>query len=111
MHHHLGEAIRAFTLSFGDTNEPLQKAWGADPDWPMSEIMQAGLMALSDNARQLAKGRELAAQIDTSRLSELERQRAGRIDATTFAAERHQVFMATTLALYPSEAILKTPAA
>lgn len=69
---HLEEAVRAFTLNFGDTSAHLKSAEESDPDWLMPRIMTAGMLALSNDASQLASGRKLIEQVNTRTLSNRE---------------------------------------
>ena len=69
---HLEEAVRAFTLNFGDTSAHLKAAEESDPDWLMPRIMTAGMLALSNDASQLASGRKLIEQVNTRTLSNRE---------------------------------------
>ena len=69
---HLEEAVRAFTLNFGDANAHLKSAEESDPDWLMPNIMTAGMLALSNDASQLANGRKLIEQVNTRTLSNRE---------------------------------------
>ena len=69
---HLEEAVRAFTLNFGDTNAHLKSAEESDPNWLMPRIMTAGMLALSNDASQLANGRKLIDKVTTATLSSRE---------------------------------------
>ena len=80
---HIDDAVRAFTLNYGDTNAHLALAREADPGCAMAVMLQAWQMALSNDAVQIAKARELLSGIDGSKLSERERQHWAALDLAT----------------------------
>jgi len=55
----IDDAVRAFTLNFGDPNAPLAQAREADPDCAMADILQAWILTLSNDSVQVARAREL----------------------------------------------------
>lgn len=71
---HLGDAVRAFTLNYGDANAHLTKAIEAEPGCAMADIMRGWMLALSNDGAQVARARELSSSVKTSGLSDRETQ-------------------------------------
>lgn len=69
---HISEAVRAFTLNYGDANVYLGPAREVDPECKMADIMQGWLLALSNDGVQVARARELHDGVDTAGLSDRE---------------------------------------
>ena len=71
---HINEAVRTFTLNYGDPNTHLELAREADPDCAMPDLMQAWLLTLSNDGVQVSRARELHRNIEESGLTEREAQ-------------------------------------
>lgn len=71
---HIGDAVRAFTLNYGDPNTHLSLARDADPDCAMADLMQAWLLTLSNDGVQVSRARELHHGVKEARLSPREAQ-------------------------------------
>jgi len=56
---HINDAVRAFTLNYGDANEHLKRARETDPGCRMTEIMQGWLLALTNEGSQVARAKAL----------------------------------------------------
>ncbi|MEM9359398.1 MAG: tetratricopeptide repeat protein [Pseudomonadota bacterium] len=69
---HISDAVRTFTLNYGDANAHLTLAREADPECAMADIMQGWLLALSNDGMQVARARELHDGVDTAGLSNRE---------------------------------------
>ena len=69
---HIDEAIRAFTLNYGDANLYLAEAREADPGCAMADILEAWLLALTKDGAQLARARDLASGVAEAGLTERE---------------------------------------
>ena len=63
------QAVRAFTLNYGDANTHLSLARKADPGCAMPDIMQAWLLTLSNDGAQVARARELLSGLEQSAAS------------------------------------------
>jgi len=66
---HIDDAVRAFTLNYGDTAAHLTLAREADPGCAMAGLLQAWMLALSNDGVQLAKARDLLDSIPADGLS------------------------------------------
>ncbi|MEL0002138.1 MAG: tetratricopeptide repeat protein [Rhodospirillales bacterium] len=66
------DAVRAFTLYFGDPNIDLVKAREADPSAQMPDILQSWFLALSNDSTQLKKAIAIIETVDETRLTERE---------------------------------------
>jgi len=66
------DAIRAFTLNFGDPNIGISQAREADPMAQMPDILQAWILALTNDSRNLKKASEIIEHIDEARLTDRE---------------------------------------
>ena len=71
---HIDEAIRAFTLNFGDANACLTQAREADPGCATADILEAWLLALTKDGAQLARAREVLSGVGEAGLTERETQ-------------------------------------
>ncbi len=71
---HIEDAVRAFTLNYGDTNAHLAQAREADPSCRMADLLQAWLLTLSNDSVQVAKAREMLDGIAKDGLTEREGQ-------------------------------------
>ena len=71
---YIDEAVRAFTLNYGDPNTSLTLARDSDPGCAMSDIMQAWLLCLSNDGVQVARAKDLIAGVSNDGLSERESQ-------------------------------------
>ena len=80
---HIDEAVRAFTLNYGDANAFLALAREADPDCVMADIMQAWLLTLSNDGKQVARARELLCGIAASGLTDREAQHRSALEFAT----------------------------
>lgn len=60
---HINNAVRAFTLNYGDANEHLKRARDADPGYRMTEIMQGWLLALTNEGSQVERARALVDEV------------------------------------------------
>jgi tetratricopeptide (TPR) repeat protein len=69
---HIEDAVRAFTLNYGDTAAHLTLAREADPGCAMADLMHAWILTLSNDGVQVAKARDLLAGIPTEGLSQRE---------------------------------------
>lgn len=70
----INDAVRTFTVNFGDPNKHLTAAREADPDCAMADLMQAWLLALSNDGEQVARARQLHQGVDEAGLSDREGQ-------------------------------------
>jgi tetratricopeptide (TPR) repeat protein len=66
---HIGDAVRAFTLNYGDTAAHLNLAREAEPGCVMADLLQTWILTLSNDGVQVAKARDLLASIPTDGLS------------------------------------------
>jgi len=80
---HLDDAVRAFTLNFGDVNAHLTAAQGASPDCPFADILKGWLLVLSNDPAQIARARQLIPTLTDKSLNERERNH---LDALGLAA-------------------------
>jgi tetratricopeptide (TPR) repeat protein len=71
---YIDEAVRAFTLNYGDANSYLTLAREAHPGCPIADIMQAWLLTLTNDGAQVARARELLCGIDKDGLTDREAQ-------------------------------------
>jgi hypothetical protein len=71
---HIEEAVRAFTLNYGDTNAHLAQAREADLGCRMADLLQAWLLTLSNDSVQVAKAREMLTGIAEDGFTEREGQ-------------------------------------
>ena len=71
---HINDAVRAFTLSYGDPNAHLASAREIDPNCSMAGLMQAWLLTMSNDGAQVVRAREMLRDFDTSGLTEREAQ-------------------------------------
>ena len=71
---HIDDAVRAFTLNYGDVIEHLTLAREADSGCVMADLLQAWLLTLSNDGVQVAKARELLAGLAETGLTEREAQ-------------------------------------
>lgn len=69
---HIEDAVRAFTLNYGDTAAHLTLAREAEPGCVMADLLQAWILTLSNDGVQVAKAREMLASISTDGLTERE---------------------------------------
>lgn len=74
---HIDDAVRAFTLNFGDVPGHLASAREADPGCAMADLLQAWLHTLSNDGVQVAKARALIDGMDAGKLTERESQHLG----------------------------------
>ena len=81
---HIDDAVRAFTLNYGDVAMHLAKAREAAPECVMADLLQAWLLVLSNDQAQVARARELVAGISSDGLSDRER---GHLAALRLASE------------------------
>lgn len=81
---HISDAVRAFTLNYGDTNAHLALAREADPTCVMADIMGAWLLALSNERTQVTRAREVISSIGKEKLGERE---ANHLRALEFVVE------------------------
>ena len=58
------DAIRAFTLNFGDPNIGISQAREADPMAQMPDILQAWILALTNDSSNLKKASEITEHIE-----------------------------------------------
>lgn len=56
---HINNAVRAFTLNYGDANEHLKRARETDPGHLMTAIMQGWLLALTNEGSQVKRAKAL----------------------------------------------------
>jgi len=80
----IDDAIRAFTLNYGDVSAVLTQAEKAAPPCVMVQLIKAWLLALSNDPAQLSAARQLVAGIRGSRMNERE---ASHLAALGLAAE------------------------
>ena len=66
---HIDDAVRAFTLNYGDTAAHLKAGHDAEPGRVMADLLQAWLLTLSNDGVQVAKARDLLATIGEDSLS------------------------------------------
>ena len=66
---HIEDAVRAFTLNFGDANAHLALAREADPACAMAGLLQAWLLTLSNDSVQVAKARGMIEDLDAATLN------------------------------------------
>ncbi len=66
---HIDDAVRAFTLNYGDTNAHLTLAREVEPGCAMADLLQAWLLTLSNDGVQVAKARDLLATIPADGLT------------------------------------------
>ena len=66
---HIDDAVRAFTLNYGDTAAHLKAGHDAEPGCVMADLLQAWLLTLSNDGVQVAKARDLLATIGEDSLS------------------------------------------
>ncbi len=71
---HIDEAVRAFTLNYGNANEHLAGAREADPGCAMADILEAWLLTLTNDGAPLARARALISGIAETGLTEREAQ-------------------------------------
>ncbi len=81
---HIDEAIRAFTLNYGDASGHLAEAREADPGCAMADILEAWLLALTKDGAPMARARALLSGIAGTGLTERE---ARHLAAVRLAAE------------------------
>ncbi len=70
----IDEAVRAFTLNYGDANGYLTQAREADPGCAMADLLEAWLLTLTKEAAQVARARELLSGVAEAGLTEREAQ-------------------------------------
>lgn len=68
----IDEAVRAFTLNYGDVNACLADAQAQSPACQMAGLLRAWVPALSNDPAQLAGARQLVAQMDGAGMNERE---------------------------------------
>jgi tetratricopeptide (TPR) repeat protein len=61
---HIDEAVRAFTLNYGDVNACVAQAKEAAPKCAMAKLLETWVPALSNDPPQVANARRLATHID-----------------------------------------------
>ena len=83
---HIDDAVRAFTLNYGDVAAHLAKARDFTPDCAMADLLQAWVHTLSNDQAQVTRARELIAGIAADGLSEREAQH---LAAVSLAAAGH----------------------
>ncbi len=71
---YIDDAVRAFTLNYGDAAGYLKQARDADPDCVMADLMQAWLLTLSNDGVQVERAREIIAGITAESLTDRELQ-------------------------------------
>jgi tetratricopeptide (TPR) repeat protein len=71
---HIDDAVRAFTLNFGDANADIGMAREADPGCVMADLLQAWVLTLSNDSAQLARAHALLAGVDEAQLTDREGQ-------------------------------------
>ena len=69
---HIGEAIRAITLNYGDANRYVTQAREADPGCAMADLLEAWLLTLTNDGAQTARARKLVSGIAEAGLTERE---------------------------------------
>lgn len=69
----LDDAVRAFTLSYGDANVHVAHAQAAAPHCAMAGLLRAWLLALSNDPAQVAQARDFVAVAPVRRMNERER--------------------------------------
>lgn len=69
---HIDDAVRAFTLNYGDVNAHLSRAGAASPDCAMAELIKAWVLVLSNDHAQITKAREMLADMSGRDLNERE---------------------------------------
>lgn len=70
----IADAVRAFTLNYGDVSAHLAYARDASPGCPMADLMGAWLLVLSNDHAQLAKAKGQLAAMSGEGLSEREQR-------------------------------------
>lgn len=70
---HLDDAVRAFTLGYGDVNAHLAAAEQHSPDCPIVGLLGIWLLALSNDPKQIAKARQLLTGLSEGAFGERER--------------------------------------
>lgn len=81
---HIDDAVRAFTLNYGDANSHLTAAQNISPDCPMVDILKAWMLVLSNDPTQIVRARQMmATKLDTP-LNERERNH---LEALQLAAD------------------------
>ena len=79
----LDEAVRAITLNYGDVNAHLNTAQEAAPECPLTRLLGAWLMVLSNDPVQVASAQQAAETLQPATLNERER---GHLAAIELAA-------------------------
>lgn len=79
---HIDQAVRAFTLNFGDANGYLAEAREADPGCAMADILEAWLLALTKDGVQVSRARALASGVAEAGLTEREAQHLAAVRLT-----------------------------
>ena len=69
---HINDAVRAFTLNYGDPSVPLIRALEIEPRNRMAMLLKAWILALSNDGSLLAQARDLIANISSDKLSRRE---------------------------------------
>lgn len=94
---HFDNAVRAFTLNYGDPAAHLDKALEQSPDCTMADILKLWLLALSNEPTQIARVRDALASLpeddltarEASHLAALRLAAAGRWPSAVAALDRH----------------------
>jgi tetratricopeptide (TPR) repeat protein len=81
---HIDNAVRAFTLNYGDVNAHLTSAQESAPDCPFADILKAWLRVLSNDPAQIAPARQMSAKMREIPLNERE---GNHLEALRLAAD------------------------
>ena len=80
----IDEAVRAFTLNYGDVNALLAQAEAESPDCKMAGLMRAWLLAVSNDPALIARARDLIAGMDGNSMNAREQ---AHLEAVALASE------------------------
>jgi len=93
----LDDAVRAFTLNYGDVNAHLKTSQDLSPDLQMAALLKLWLLALSNDPAQLATARSKLTDLSANTMNERERTHlhalqlaaAGRWPSAVAVLDRH----------------------
>jgi len=94
---HIDQAVRAFTLNYGDANAHLTAALEVSPQCPIADLLRIWLLVLSNDPAQIAKAGALLAELsdavmndrETAHLAALRLAADGRWPSAVAALDRH----------------------
>jgi tetratricopeptide (TPR) repeat protein len=78
----IDEAVRAFTLNYGDVNTCLAAAQAESPKCKIASLLRVWVAALSNDPAQVASARQLLTQVDSDGMNERERSHLAALNLT-----------------------------